>query len=72
VGAKAVAVRMPPLSVPVGATRPTVLGHLRILRVDHWVKNVFILPGIVAAVALDPPQIPPGLAPAVIMSSGRR
>jgi decaprenyl-phosphate phosphoribosyltransferase len=28
-------------------------GHVGICRFDHWVKNVFILPGIVAALALD-------------------
>jgi decaprenyl-phosphate phosphoribosyltransferase len=28
-------------------------GHVDICRFDHWVKNVFILPGIVAALALD-------------------
>ena len=33
--------------------RPTLLGHLRIARVDHWVKNVFVLPGIVVALSID-------------------
>ena len=32
--------------------RPTLAGHVSIARVDHWVKNVFVLPGGVAAVAL--------------------
>lgn len=32
--------------------RPTVAGHLCILRVNHWVKNVFVLPGVLVAVAL--------------------
>ncbi len=35
------------------ATHPTVLGHLKIARVDHWVKNVFVLPGIVAAMTFE-------------------
>jgi 4-hydroxybenzoate polyprenyltransferase len=26
-------------------------GHLRIMRVDHWFKNVFVLPGVVIALA---------------------
>jgi 4-hydroxybenzoate polyprenyltransferase len=43
------------------AIRPTLAGHLSILRVDHWVKNVFILPGIVAAVSSDPQHIAPGI-----------
>jgi len=29
-------------------------GHLKIARVDQWVKNVCVLPGVVAAVGLDP------------------
>lgn len=33
-------------------TKPTWRGHLAILRMDHWVKNVFVVPGIVAAFAL--------------------
>lgn len=30
-------------------TRPSIEGHLRILRLDHWFKQVFVLPGIVLA-----------------------
>src|ERR1017187_9971394 len=26
--------------------------HIRIARIDHWVKNVFVLPGIVVALTL--------------------
>jgi 4-hydroxybenzoate polyprenyltransferase len=33
--------------------RPSLAGHLRIARVDHWVKNVFVLPGIVVALSID-------------------
>lgn len=29
--------------------KPTISGHLAIMRVDHWVKNVFVFPGIVVA-----------------------
>ena len=32
---------------------PTLRGHLAICRVDHWFKNVFVLPGIVAAIGMD-------------------
>lgn len=43
--------------LPLGATtvppvRPTFAGHLAIARVDHWVKNVFVLPGIVVALGI--------------------
>jgi decaprenyl-phosphate phosphoribosyltransferase len=33
--------------------RPTLKGHLAIARFDHWVKNVFVLPGIVVALSID-------------------
>jgi len=29
-------------------------GHVAIARVDHWFKNVFVLPGIVVALGTDP------------------
>ena len=33
--------------------KPTLMGHVRIARADHWVKNVFVLPGIVVALSLE-------------------
>lgn len=36
------------------ASRPTLRGHVAIARVDHWFKNVFVLPGIVIALGTDP------------------
>ena len=38
--------------------RPTLVGHLKIARLDHWVKNVFILPGIVVGMAFEPWSMP--------------
>jgi 4-hydroxybenzoate polyprenyltransferase len=35
------------------ASRATWSGHLQIARIDHWVKNVFVLPGIVVALTLN-------------------
>jgi len=32
--------------------RPTLRGHIQIARIDHWFKNVFVLPGIIAAIGL--------------------
>jgi decaprenyl-phosphate phosphoribosyltransferase len=29
------------------------LGYIQIARVDHWVKNVFVLPGVVVALSVD-------------------
>src|SRR4051812_39246161 len=41
--------------------RPTLAGHVAIARIDHWFKNVFILPGAVAAWAMDPQHVAPNL-----------
>src|SRR5215510_10711775 len=40
---------------------PSVRGHLEIARIDHWIKNVFVLPGVVVALSLDPTQLEPVL-----------
>jgi 4-hydroxybenzoate polyprenyltransferase len=32
--------------------RPTLKGHIQVSRIDHWFKNVFVFPGIVAAVGI--------------------
>ena len=32
---------------------PNIRAHIAICRFDHWVKNIFVLPGIVAALALN-------------------
>jgi 4-hydroxybenzoate polyprenyltransferase len=42
-------------STPATTTlRPSWRGHLAIARLDHWFKNVFVLPGIVVALGTDP------------------
>jgi 4-hydroxybenzoate polyprenyltransferase len=41
--------------------RPTLRGHIAIMRIDHWVKQVFVLPGIVAALSTGTSDIPGGL-----------
>ena len=33
--------------------KATFRGHLAICRVDHWVKNVFVVPGTIVALAID-------------------
>ena len=35
------------------AMRPSLMGHIQIARIDHWVKNVFVLPGVVVALSVD-------------------
>jgi len=45
-------------SLPPVVARPTLRGHIQIARIDHWFKNVFVIPGIVAAVGSDPTHVP--------------
>src|SRR4030095_6921899 len=54
---------LPEVGVPLDASvkeanvtspRPTLRGHLAIARIDHWFKNVFVVPGIVVALGTDP------------------
>jgi decaprenyl-phosphate phosphoribosyltransferase len=55
------------MTMEANETRPrivgkaTLRGHIAIARIDHWFKNVFIIPGAVAAVAMDPGHIAPHL-----------
>ena len=39
-------------AVSVTAGRAEFSGHVSIMRIDHWVKNVFVLPGIIVALGL--------------------
>jgi len=32
---------------------PSLGAHLQLLRIDHWVKNVFVLPGTAVALSMD-------------------
>ena len=40
---------------PAVQARATLAGHVAIMRVDHWFKNVFVLPGIVVALGFATP-----------------
>jgi 4-hydroxybenzoate polyprenyltransferase len=40
---------------------PSVLAHVAIMRADHWVKNVFVLPGIAVALGSDHTDLGVGL-----------
>jgi 4-hydroxybenzoate polyprenyltransferase len=51
---RAIVVIASPHKVP--RTR-VLIGHLRIARFDHWLKNVFVLPGVAVAVSIDPAQL---------------
>src|ERR1051325_199636 len=41
--------------------RPTLWGHIQIARIDHWVKNVFVFPRLIAAIAVDAARATDGL-----------
>ncbi len=44
-------------------SRATLWGHIQIARVDHWFKNVFVFPGVVVAIGLNPTLLSaPGLS----------
>jgi len=43
-----------PASAPVAPTESRWRAHLRICRIDHWFKNVFVLPGVVVAIGIAP------------------
>lgn len=46
------------LTVDLRKRRPSLRAHLEIMRADHWAKNVFVLPGLVVALSLDPARMP--------------
>jgi len=46
---------------PVIVGRATLSGHLAIARIDHWFKNVFVIPGGIAAAAMDPQHLAPNI-----------
>ena len=48
-----------PATVRVKVSNPTVRGHIQIMRIDHWIKNVFVLPGIVIALTELPADLRP-------------
>jgi 4-hydroxybenzoate polyprenyltransferase len=41
--------------------RPSLRAHIQIARIDHWFKNVFVLPGVLVALSLDPHPVMAGL-----------
>lgn len=42
-------------------------GHLEICRFDHWIKNVFILPGLLIAMSIYPQSINAGLFASILI-----
>jgi len=43
------------------------LGHFEICRLDHWIKNIFILPGLLIALSIYPQALSLSLVPAVLI-----
>ncbi len=52
---------------PQPTVRPTISGHIQIARIDHWFKNVFVLPGVAAAIAIDSQHTLAGIVPRFII-----
>jgi len=48
-------------------TRATLRGHLQIARLDHWFKNVFVVPGIVVALSMDSAHVAPHLGLRILL-----
>lgn len=36
------------------ANAPSLAGHAAIMRIDHWIKNLFVLPGLLVALTVEP------------------
>src|SRR3990172_8640365 len=47
--------------------QPSVAGHLQIARIDHWFKNVFVLPGIVVGLGFSSPWAGADLAVRIVL-----
>jgi decaprenyl-phosphate phosphoribosyltransferase len=54
-------------NAPAVVHRPSLSGHIQIARFDHWVKNVFVFPGIVVAVGMDPSHASLALVPRILL-----
>ena len=46
---------------------PTISGHLQICRFDHWIKNVFIIPGLLIAISVYPQSLNAHLAISIVI-----
>ena len=52
---------------PSSVSRATWSGHWRIMRVDHWVKSVFVLPGMVVGLTVAPEKASVSILPTVVV-----
>jgi decaprenyl-phosphate phosphoribosyltransferase len=51
-----------PAAAPPTPQRASWRAHVQIARLDHWIKNLFVIPGAVAALGLHRPALDAGLA----------
>jgi len=49
------------------AARPALRGHIQICRIDHWFKNVFVLPGIIAAIGVNAANASDGMWTRIVL-----
>ena len=42
-------------------------GHWRIMRLDHWVKSAFVLPGLLVGLTIAPEKASPAILPTVLL-----
>lgn len=54
------------ISAPAGS-RTSLRGYVAIARIDHWFKNVFVIPGIVAAIGMDPSHVAPDIVRRIVL-----
>src|SRR5438552_1451766 len=47
---------------------PSLAGHIKIMRIDHWIKNLFVLPGLLVALTVDPKKAASQLIPDILLS----
>ena len=55
------------MTTPLSNKPNFIRGHLEICRFDHWIKNVFILPGLLIAISVYPQSISPHLMYSVVI-----
>ena len=58
---------MTPPQTPAARSRPTLRGHMQIARFDHWVKNVFVLPGIAVVISTGSVRFSAGLLADILL-----
>jgi 4-hydroxybenzoate polyprenyltransferase len=53
--------------MPIPKNTFSISGHLQICRFDHWIKNVFIIPGLLIAISVYPQSLNAHLAVSIVI-----